>query len=930
MLLVVLSANLSAQSNAATGRLTGSVADQAGAAVEGAAVVATHLARGVAFATTTDPRGGFVLDFLPPGDYRLEAGAEGYSPAVVEPLAVALGSGREVRVILHRFGETVTAAASAPAVETTATDAAATFGRESLDTLPVKGRDFSDLAALAPQAVIDRDERIHIAGGRGIFNAFQVDGADNNSAFFGEEKGGIRPPFTVSMAAVETFQVVRDTFSAQFGAAGGIINAVTRSGANDFAGEAFWYHRDEAMVGEDANGNEASEFRQDQFGAAAGGPLAEDRLHYFVSVDVQNLGQPTWRAFNDPTGALEDPENRAYLEQFVDLETETGEVTQTNDETAVLAKLDWSVAGAHHLTLRYNGSDNEGKNLSDSFTSTGWSNNGTEADEYGVAAATLVSLLSERLSNELIVQWSDEDRPREANVTDIPEVIIGNYDASFGQKNYLPNDTAERRIQLIDNLTVFWGDHLLRAGVDLSRASYDNAFFRYAGGSYRYASWDDFFDGKVRDYQQAFSDSDGAVAFDINYYNAYLQDEWRVLPNLTLKAGLRYELQDNPAPPQVNPAEPKTANVPDDGGNWAPRVAFALDPDGTGKGVLRGGWGVFHNTTPALLLANAFLFNGINIVRYRLTGGNPAMPSFPDRLDSAEGLAGLTPDIYVFGEGFQQPRVQRTFLGYEREVLAGLTFAFEGAYGKFTHLERKRDANLVIVGVNPDGTYRYSTKNRPNPAFGRIVEFLSDAEGRYEALTLSLRYRRGPVQAHAAYTCSTSEDNDSNERSVSTSSDYPESQYQLEGDWGPSAFDVRHKGVAGFTWDLPAGFLVSGLYIVQSGMPYTALSDQDENGDGYTTDRARWEGTHFTRNSFRQPYYRSLDLRAAKAFALGGMELEVMLDVFNALDAANRTTDLFTYYTTDKNGVKTRREDFGDPRVAGAPRQFQLGVRVRF
>lgn len=931
ILLTLLAATLLAQSNASTGRVRGACLDQEGRPVAGAAVTVAHLARGTAFASVADGEGRFVLDFLPPGDYRLTAEKEGHSPAALEALRVDLGADLDLRITLPRFGETLTATAAAPPVQTTSSDTTTTFSEETLGSLPIRGRDFSDLVALSPQSVIDSQERVHIAGGRGIFNAFQVDGADNNSAFFGEEKGGIRPPFTFSMAAIETFQVVRDTFSAQFGSAGGIINAVTKSGANDFAGEAFWFHRDDGFVEEDANGNDTTDFKQDQYGAAAGGAIVADRLHYFAAVDVQGLDQPTWRAFNDPTGALDDPENLAYLGQFVDLETETGEVTQTNDETAVLAKLDWGPATGQHFTLRYNNSDNEGLNLSDSYTSTGWSNNGTEADRFHTWAASLTSVLTENLANELIVQWSDEDRPREANTTDIPEVIIGNYDASFGQKNYLPNDTAERRLQVIDNLTWFAGAHLFRAGVDLSQSSYDNSFFRYAGGSYRFATWDDFFIGKVRDYQQAFSDTGGAVSFDVKHCNAYLQDEWRVLPTLTLKAGVRYEFQDNPAAPQINPAEPRTGIVPDDGGNWAPRFSFALDPDGTGLGVLRGGWGIFHNTTPALLMANAFLFNGVNIIRVRLVPGNEALPAFPDRIEDPSGLSGLKSDLYVFGEGFDQPEVRRTFIGYEREVLPGWTFAFEGAYGKFASLERKRDSNLNIIGVNPDGSYIYSTSNRPNPAFGRIVEFLSDAEGRYESLILSTRYRRGDLQVHASYTYADTQDNDSNERSVSTSSDFPEDHNRLDNDWGPSAFDIRHKGVAGFTWRLPAQFMVSGIVLVQSGAPYTALSDRDENGDGYYTDRATWEGVHFKRNTFRQPYYRTVDLRAAKGFTVGGVTLEVMLDVFNALNASNRTTDLFTYYTTNtKTGEKTLREDFGDPRVAGQPRQFQIGMRVQF
>ncbi len=929
--LLIFSLNLFPQSNFSGGRIKGIVQDMEKNPLYNAKIEAKDLERGTSYETKTNKKGYFLLDFLPVGNYKIIAIAEGYNFAEID-FELKLGSENTFLFTLQRFGEVIEAKAEKNPVETSSSDSKSVIGKEEITSLPFSGRDFSDLVILAPQVFIDSNERIHIVGARGISNSFQVDGADNNSSFFGEERGGVRPPFTFSASAIESFQVTRDTFSAQFGqATGGLINAITKSGTNETRGEAFWFFRDKNFVQKDANGMEAEDFKEHQFGGSLGGPVFMDKMHYFLSYDGQLLSKPTYREFNDPTGALEKEENRAYLSQFIDLDKELGTINQTNDQVVLLGKIDNQLNLNNRFSLRYNFSDNKGENTTDNYRTTGWSNNGIEKNRFHTVVGNLTSLLSYSLSNELIIQWAKEERPREPNSTNIPEVIIGNYDASFGQKNYLPNNTIEERWQIIDNLNYFYKNHNLRLGIDFSSVNYDNSFFRYGSGSYRYASWDDFFAGKPRDYTQAFSSTKGFVSFKINYYNFYLQDEWKVFPNLTLKFGLRYEYQENPKPMEINDKEPQTGYVPKDKDNWAPRFSFAFDPKGNGKSVLRGGIGKFYGTTPALLLANAFLGNGIRVIRVRLKPSDPGFPEFPNIIPSPEGLPSLIPDIYVFSKNYEQPEVLRTYLGYEREILKGLSFNLEASYGKFSNLERKRDKNLNIIGTNPDGTHKYSTKNRPNPNFGRIIEFVTDAEGKYKSLSFSLKYKTSNLTFETSYTWSNSKDNDSNERSVSTSGDFPEDQYFLQNDWGPSNYDIRHKWISYFIWQLPKGFSLSGIGIIRSGIPFTAYSDLDENGDGYYTDRANYNGNHFPRNSFRQPYFKTFDLKFSKKFPFSKSTAEFSLLIYNLFNSSNRTTDNFTYYITDtKTGEKTLRDDFGVPNLAGSPRQAQISIRFSF
>lgn len=927
----MVSLNLFSQSNIAGGRIKGTVQDQEKNLITQAKIQSIDIKKGIVFETQSDDNGNFLLDFLPVGIYKIIVEKEGYNPLEYE-INVKLGSENNLIFNLQKFGEEVEARAKKDPVEVTSGDSKYVVEKDEIDNLPINGRDFTDLVVLAPKVYIDLNERIHISGGRGISNNFQVDGADNNSSFFGEERGGVRPPFTFSMSAIESFQVSQETFSAQFGqATGGLINAITRSGTNDLKGEVFWYIKDKNLTGKDANGREPEDFSENQFGGGLGGPIYKDKMHYFLSYDGQLLTTPTYREFNDPTGALQNEENRNYLEQFIDLEKETGTIEQTNDQMVLLGKVDTQITDNNFFSLRYNFSNNEGENTTDNYRTTGWSNNGIEKNKFHTLVGNLISMLSFSLSNELIIQYANEERPRIPNTTSIPEVIIGNYDASFGQKNYLPNNTVEKRFQIIDNLNYFYKNHNLRAGVDISSVKYENSFFRYQAGSYRYNSWEDFFAGRPRDFTQAFSEENGFVAFRINYYNFYLQDEWKIYPQLTLRFGLRYEYQENPEPDQINEKEPQTGIIPKDKNNFAPRFSFGFDPEGNGKSVIRGGAGKFFGTTPALLLANAFLNNGIRVIRVRLKPSDPGFPSFPDIIDSPEGLTALIPDIYIFSKNYEQPEVLKYFLGYEREILRGLSFSLEGSWGKYTNLERKRDKNLKIKETLPDGTHKYDSRNRPNPNFGRIIEFLTDAEGKYRSLSLSLRYQNPKILFETSYTWSNSEDNDSNERSVSTSGDFPEDQYFLNNDWGPSNYDIRHKWVSYFIWNLPYNFKFSAIGIIRSGIPFTAYSDTDENGDGYYTDRAIWNGYHFPRNSFRQPYFKTLDIRFTKTFPFSKSIIEAGFAIYNLLNSSNRSTDHFTYYTTNsKTGEKTLREDFGTLNLAGPPRTTQIILKASF
>ncbi len=302
-------------------------------------------------------------------------------------------------------------------------------------------------------------------GARGIQNSFNIDGSNNQSSFFGEERGGTRPPFTFSQAAIKEMQVVRNSYNLQFSAGGGVINAITKSGTNDFHGEVFGYYRDQSMTSTNARGDEVNDFKQMQYGFSMGGPIVRDKLHWFAGVDAQDREDPSVRYFRGlDTADIPQWESITGL----DYDEEVGDIGQTNDALVFMVKFDWQINNTNLLTVRDNFSTQEGINLTNDYDTTGRSGNGLEENSFNSFVATLNSVFSENMFNEVYVQYANEERPRTANNTTIPETVIGfSYDADFGQNQFLPNWLDEKRIQITDNFTYYAGKHTLKAGVNI-------------------------------------------------------------------------------------------------------------------------------------------------------------------------------------------------------------------------------------------------------------------------------------------------------------------------------------------------------------------------------------------------------------------------------------------------------------------------------
>jgi hypothetical protein len=947
VVLATIPQSASAQSNVSTGLLLGSSVDQGGAALPGVTVTATNVATGLARQAVTGGDGRYRVDLLPSGSYDVQASLPGFRTEVQGAVPVTLGSRVVVDFIMSPSAveDEIIVTAEAPLVETDGAGIAAAVSDRAIADLPLQRRNFTDFTLLVPGTVLSDQEQV--VGGRGgvnigarqIQNAYNIDGANYHSSFFGTERGGNESPFTFSQAAIKEFQVIKSPTNLAFGAGGGTINAITKSGTNELHGQAFGYFTSEGMVAEDALGRK-EEWDQKQYGFALGGPIVRDRLHFFTSLDRQDFLLPHFTEFHDfPAGREADWEALTGL----DYETETANYDTTNDATAILLKLDWQLGSNHLLSGRYNTSTTEADNRTASLAweNVGLSNNGFLENSVDSLVFALSSVLTDRLFNEAFVQYGLERRPRSPNNIELPQTEIRRNRAKWGQVDYLPSWLDERRWQLVDNLGLVRGGHTLKAGANLDFVGFDNGFCRGCDGAYLFNDWEGstgFLDnGTPLAYTQSFSVSERQVVYDTGFYSFYLQDEWRAIPRLLINYGVRYDLQDNDQPAETNPLWPATGYIPNDTDNWSIVAAFAWDLRGDGEQVLRGGFRRFYDITPTLLAGNAMQVNGINTVRllqFCLFGDE--CPTYPDRWDSLGDAGTVTPDIYAFSPAFENPQTDRIWLGYERQMGSNLAIGIDLIYSETEKLERKQDQNLEPTDERTlDGRPVY-VAGELYPDFDQIVQFTSDARADYTAVFLYLHKRfANNWFLDASYTWSDARDNDSNERSVGTgtgrTSDFAEDQYNLDNDWGPSAFDVRHKVVASLSWQLPYNFLVSAIAYYRSGYPYSAFDARDNNGDEYFNERALIDATafHFDRNTERQPSVKNLDLRLSWTVRVGSsLELELIGEAFNLTNKANWYTSSASQVLVNNDG--SINDYFGELDQVGPPRRFQLGARFRF
>ena len=600
----------------------------------------------------------------------------------------------------------VTVSAETSVVETTTDTSDGTLDSQAISNLPINGRRFHDFVSLTPTAQVEPQRgQISLAGQRGINGNISIDGADYNQPFFGGIRGGERSQFTftIPQEAIREFRVVKAGYSPEFGrSTGGLVNAITKSGANDTSGTAFYLLRPEQLAARNAFGQEAAP-TQHQFGGSLGGALARNRAFYFVAYEQQEFKAPREVRF---------------------------------------ARLD----------VRYNGSTNQALN-SDGVggvivptTNRSLETNGTEEDSTQTVVGQFTSVPSSDFLFELRGQYSREDRPRSANALEpLVDLSLG----EFGTRSFRPTTQYDWRAQAGGNATWLAGGHSIKAGFDYNHVFIDQEFGFYQNGGYLVFGSDvettldiigvggavpNRFDSPSLLYVQQIGNLRASFATD--EVGLFVQDEWRVSSTLTVNYGLRWDGQFNPTPEADNDillnqlrgvmfpigrtVDPTA--IPSSGRQFGPRAGFAWDPTGAAKTVVRGFAGIYYARTPLLLIAGP-------MNNFRVPPGNPHVTLYDQMkligIDlnerTLDNLPTLTPDqmtaiatalgiannpfagarVTAMDEEFRNPMARQAGGGVQHEISPGWSLGADVLVVDTIHLERNRDLNVPPPTVRP-------------------------------------------------------------------------------------------------------------------------------------------------------------------------------------------------------------------------------------
>ena len=498
--------NLFAQ--AGTGVITGVVSDTTGAVVKGATVTLTSKATNQVQTATTNDDGLYSFVLLQPGTFSVKTTSGSFAVVTLD-VSVQVGRTTDANVTLGVSGVSAVVEVTAEGIQTTTNNFDAVQSAEAIQNLPINGRRFQDFVTLTPSAQVDPSRgQISLSGQRGINSNVNVDGVDYNQPFFGGIRGGERSnsSFTLPQEAIREFQVVAAGYSAEFGrSSGGIVNAVTKSGTNDFRGSAFYLLRPQRLARANDFAKELAFQRldalgidatlaptQQQFGGSIGGPIVKDKLFYFGSVEAQRFKAPRRVLFSNLVGvAVPTGVNASQAEGYSFYRNNEVGFEQTNNAIALLGKIDWNINDANRFNIRYNHSRNKalnavstGETALDPTTTNSLSTNGTEENQNNIVVAQFISTLSPSWINEFRGQFARETRPR------TPNNIVANINTSngiYGTRNFLPTTQFDRRIQVGDNVTYSNGAHTLKFGGEYSDILADQKFGFNQNGVYSFA-----------------------------------------------------------------------------------------------------------------------------------------------------------------------------------------------------------------------------------------------------------------------------------------------------------------------------------------------------------------------------------------------------------------------------------------------------------
>jgi hypothetical protein len=863
-----------------TANISGTVRDPSGGVMPGVTVTVTNTSTNLVRSNVSGAEGRYAIPSLPPGRYELRAELLGFKSHMQRDLNLTVGESLALNITLQvgTLEEVVDIAPNTSVINTSTSELSYLVGSDTIEQLPLNGRNYTDLAFLQPGVLAypHRDGGSVVAHGVGVSvngqdpraNVYLLDGTLQND--FTNGPAGSAAGTSLGIETIREYRVETNAYSAEFGRnSGGQITILSKSGSNQFAGSAFEFHRNDAM---DARNffdvGEKPDFHRNQFGGTIGGPISENRVFFFAGYEalIERLGRTVSTIVPDdnarlgilPSGNVgvnaavapylnEYPRaNGASLGQG--LAVYNFPFNQTVDQHFGQGRVDFHITQNTTLFGRYTIDDTNQFLPTDypQFPREFFSRNQFFTTEVrhvlsqNTLATARVGFSRTRIGQNVEANTSqplDEFVPGRG--------LMGSIDVG-GMRRFGPQSSANLR--LVQNVFSFQSDvshlrgkHMLKAGGLVEHYQDNMVNPTFSLGIYAFPNLSAFLRNTPNNFVGLTPEAQFDRYWRFTLYGFYLQDDYQLTPRITLNGGLRYEFSTLPAdkygrdvamPDLTAPTEtigPLYENPTYT--NLSPRVGFAWDMFGDGSTSLRGGYGLYFNTN-----------NHQNLI---VTVTNPpftprpviANPTFPNPPFDRAGANSIRPIQY----NLDNPRSHVYNVNVQRELpwRMALTVGYAGSRG--LHLLRSSDVNTALPITGADGLpFIPASTPRQNRSFSTIELKSSDGDSWYNALILDVRRRwSNGFSAQSSYTFSKTEDTTQQSTFFSdatngTTAAMPE--YIPDYNKGLSDFDVRHNLVVNFSYQLPFangltgvsgaildGWTVAGIWTARSGQPLTVF-----------------------------------------------------------------------------------------------------------
>ncbi|WP_161964052.1 TonB-dependent receptor [Chitinophaga flava] len=767
-----------------TSSMIGVVTDAKGEGLIGATVKAIHTPSGTVYGTTTRNGGEFTLpNMRVGGPYKVEVSFISYGTETYTNIFLQLGTPQRLSVKLTE-GTTSLKEVSITATKNVAQGNGGTalnIGRSQIDNIPTVNRSVQDFVKLSPQANVSvrgsdgAPLGISFGGQSNKYNQFAVDGANANDVFglsASGTNGGQAGANPISIETIDQLQIVLNPYDVkQSGFTGGGINAITKSGTNDFHGSAYFFLQNKGMVGKspDTAHTKYGDFSSKVYGLSIGGPIIKNKLFFYANAERTTRNNPV--DFNPGAGAntvTVDELSRIYNfvknKYGVDLGGFTDQ-TREKSATTLFGRIDWNINSVHKLTIRHNYLDANDQNTSRGPSTAAFFNNYYSfPSKSNSSVVELNSNFSNKLSNELRVGYNNVKDRRSYLGQPFPTVVINDNGRVINLGSEF-SSTANALDQSIwtftDNLTMYKGKHTITVGANAELYKIKNTFIQGAFGSYTYDSINGFLNGlKPRQYQINYTTADSTLREGIGFKAAqigfYAQDEWNIRRNFTLTAGVRVDFPIFPTTPPDNVAFNKdpnfagypTTNIPKSRLLVAPRVGFNWDVTSDGKTIIRGGAGIFTGRVPFVWISNQYntsgnVYTNISLANAAVPNGltfqfDPNSPFYGQY--SATMLANMganvTPkgsNINLTDKNFKFPQMFKTNLAVERQLPWGMKAVIEGNFTKTLNNAVWNNLNIIPTGdsVALGGGLKRPTFKQKTGAWGNQILLLQNTSEGY-------------------------------------------------------------------------------------------------------------------------------------------------------------------------------------------------------